>query len=78
MVKRISCRVVRSVPLSGRGDFSQHVERRADKHFKGRDVEAANVRFETPGNPATYSFRCGTAGISVDDGPTGRIFDFYA
>ena len=78
MVRRISCRVVRSVPLSGRGDFSQRVRDGAGRHFKSRDVEAANVRFESPGNPATYSFRCGTAGISVDDSPIGRIVDFYA
>ena len=75
MVKRISCRVISSVPLSKSRSISRRSSRSDDKRRKIGDTVAANV--SGPGNSVAYTDRLGITGSFVDDGLRGQILDCY-
>ena len=88
MAKRISCRVVRTVPLSTSNEALRHVDGSNNKHPKADNVTAANVSRSRNSvrEPKTYNLalgilaytgRLGTARVSVNDGPIGWILDCY-
>jgi len=77
VVKRISCRVVRSVPFKRSGGES----RRAgcwDAGSWGGCVDVANVSFKSPDNSVVYRSRRGAVQIPLREDCAGRILDFYA
>ena len=77
VVKRISCRVVRSVPFSRSVGLSQRARGRDAERSGSGYADVASVGFESPSNSVTYTFGPGGARVSVDEGPAGRILDFY-
>jgi len=119
MRKKISSRVVRSIPLSKSSEGLRHSSRSNDKHHKIGDVVAetptgfpsapsrgqvypcesrgdglqnwvpgkkyvwegpepsANVQVKHSSNPITYTDRMGITRVSIDDGLTAQILDFY-
>jgi len=103
MRKKISCKVVRSIPLSESSEILRHSSKSNDKHHKISDVAAetptakksvwegshfakdckmgsepsANVQVQHSSNPVTYTERLGIARVSIEDGLTAQILDFY-
>lgn len=77
MIKRISCRVVRSVPLGRSSDALRHARQPNDEHHKIGDVVAVNIRARHNGTPVAYTGRLDIAGVSVGDSPIGQILDCY-
>ncbi len=86
MAKRITCRVVRSVPLgegwrSSRSSRNRRKvsSRHADVRFYQPDNPVSDCKFEDAVcQPAIYAKRSGAAKLSSGQGPTGRILDCYA
>ena len=78
VVKRISCRVVRSVPLSGSGDVSRRSRRRDAQHSRGYYGDARHVRLESAGDSFDRGFGVGAGRVSADECPAGRFLDFRA
>ena len=87
MLKKVSCRVVRSVPLGKSGVASQCA---GNKHYKSGDAvggiskapyhvweAGANVRVGQRGDWISYTGRRERARVSNDDGPLGQILDCY-
>ena len=77
MVKRISCRVIRSVPLSESGEARPYASQSDNMHHEIDDVVASNIGLRHPHNSVTYTSRLDTARVCADDGPTGQILDCY-
>jgi len=103
MKKRISCRVIRTIPLSKSSSCElRHTSRSSDKSHKMSDAAgtpntkkcvcepAANAQVKHSGNPVrdpkaykpalgtlTYTDRLDIARVSIDDGLTAQILDFY-
>ncbi len=102
MRKRISCRVIRTIPLSKSSCELRHISRSSDKSHKMSDAArtpntkkcvwepAANAQVKHSGNsvrdpkahkPAlgtvTYTDRLDITRVSIDDGLTAQILDFY-
>jgi len=116
MRKKISCKVIRSIPLSESSEILRHSSKSNDKHHKISDVVAetptatksvwegshprlrgdeftpakagakdckmgpepsANVQVQHSSNPVTYTERLGITRVSIDDGLTAQILDFY-
>lgn len=70
MTKKISCRVVKSVPLSKNSEILRHISRPAYRHHKVGKTAAANVNYTD--NPAK------TAGwLCVGKSGRGQILDCY-
>jgi len=78
VVKRISCRVVRSVPLSGSGDFSRRSRPGDAQRSMGYYEDARHVRLESAGDSFDRGFGAGAGRVTADAGPTGRFLDFHA
>ncbi|MHC4666481.1 MAG: hypothetical protein ACYS9T_11105 [Planctomycetota bacterium] len=76
MTKRITCRIVRSVPLSKSADALRYASEPGAGRQEVCDV-AAKAEVRHAGNRTTYSGRHGTARISKNDRATGRILDCY-
>lgn len=87
MLKKVSCRVVRSVPLVKSGVASRYA---GNKHYKSGDAvggiskalyhvweAGANVRVKEGGDWISYTGWGGRAKVSNDDGPLGQILDCY-
>ena len=102
MRKRISCRVIRTIPLSKSSDELRHASMSNDKSHKMSDAArtpntkkcvwepAANAQVKHSGNSVrdpkahksalgtlTYTDRLDIARVSIDDGLTAQILDFY-
>jgi len=102
MRKRISCRVIRTIPLSKSSDELRHASMSNDKSHKisntGRTPNtkkcvwepAANAQVKHSGNSVrdpeahksalgtlTYTDRLDITRMSIDDGLTAQILDFY-
>lgn len=77
MVKRIPCRVVRSVPFTRSDDASQSrrcgSERRADG-----GVDGAAGGFEAPINSSGYTFRAKAVGAGFGASAVGLALDCLA
>ena len=73
MIKRISCRVVNSVPL-GQGGGVRFARVSRDVHAGGREVgrEVGCV-----GDVVTYTARRGILRESMECGMSGRVLDCY-
>ncbi len=78
MVKKISCRVVRSVPLSRSSDARLWVNQPDKKPHKFRDATVVNVGVRRTGNSLIYTARGDTVRVPIGNGPTERILDCYA
>ena len=77
MVKRISCRVVRSVPLRGSGDIWLRANHLEEKYRSFEDTAVA-VGVRRAGNLTVYTSRGDTINVSAGDGRTDWSFDCYA
>ena len=80
MVKKISCKVVRSVPLSKSSSVLPHSSESNNEHRKADDIAGADVHEPADnGNSATHASRLDAAGIytSAEDGLTGKMLDCY-
>ena len=102
MRKRISCKVIRTIPLSKSSCELRHTSRPSDKSHKMSDAArtpntkkcvwepAANAQVKHSGNSVrdpkahksalgtlTYTDRLDIARVSIDDGLTAQILDFY-
>jgi len=70
VTKKISCRVVKSVPLSKNGDILRHVSRLADEHRKVGRTFAENGNYID--NPAKT-----TGWVCLGKNVAGQILDCY-
>ena len=102
MRKRISCRVIRTIPLSKSSCELRHTSRSNNKSHKMNDAArtpntkkcvwepAANAQVKHSGNSVrdpkdhksalgtvTYTDRLDVTRVSIDDGLTAQILDFY-
>jgi len=77
MVKRIPCRVIRTVSLSKSSDLLRHAGRSDNKGPKARDIIAVDVRVRHGRSSVIYTRCLGTLNEAFDDGPIGQILDFY-
>ncbi len=66
MRKRISCRVIRSIPLGRSGDAHRHASRPDHKHSKISDTAAL-----------TYTDRLDGTKVSFDEASAAQILDLY-
>jgi hypothetical protein len=86
MAKRITCRVVRSVPLgegwrSGRSSQNRRKasSSRSYARFYQADYPVSDCKFEDAVcQPAIYANRSGAVKLSFDQEETARTFDCYA
>ena len=93
MRKRISCKVIRTIPLN---QFNQcgvelrHASRSNDKSLNIRNTAAgnpntkkyvwepaANAQARHTSNSVTYSDRLDITRMSIDDGLTAQVLDLY-
>lgn len=89
MRKRITCRVIRTIPLSKSSGELRHASRSNDKSHKISDAArnlnikkciwepAANAQVKHSTNSVTYTDRFDTIRMSIGDGLTAQILDFY-
>ncbi len=77
MVKKISCRVVSSVPLGKSGEALRHVWGSNNKRHRVGDIVAVNIPVRHAGGLVTYTSRFGIARALIDNGPMGQILDCY-
>ena len=102
MRKRISCRVIRTIPLSKSSDELRHASMSNDKSHKISNTArtpntkkcvwetAANAQVKHSGNSVrdpkahksalgilTYTDRLDITRMSINDGLTSQILDFY-
>ena len=75
MIKKISCRVVDSVPLGRSSSIIPRVSRSNDERLRPGDTAAANV--SSPGNTVLYTGRLGITREFVDGSLIGQILDCY-
>ncbi len=75
MIKRVSCRVVSSVPLGKGSSRLRPISHSNDEHSKRAD--AAPVDAGRPGNSVVYTSQLVTVKESADDFLVGRILDCY-
>ena len=78
VVKRISCRVIRSGTFKRSGDVSRRSVSRDVKGGGSSYADAASVGFRFRSNSAICTLRPGTAGVFAGESPLGRFIDFYA
>jgi hypothetical protein len=90
MRKRISCKVIRTIPLGTRIEELCYTSRSKDKsHNINNRTSTSNTNqhvWETTTNPRVkdfgksviYTERLDIKRISVDNGPTTSIFNYYA
>ena len=77
MVKRVSCRVVSSVPLTGRGGASS-VKRGDAERSWDHNVDAVRGGFKSPNNSNGYTFRPDAARVPLGESAAGRLLDCLA
>ena len=77
MVKKISCRVIRSVPLSESSKARLYASQSDNMHHEIDYIVASNIGMRHPHNSVTYTSRLDTARVRADDGSIGQILDCY-
>lgn len=77
MRKRISCRVIRSIPLSKSSDILHHTSMSNDSYHKMGPEPSQNAQVRYCGNAAIYIDRLEITRVPTDDGLTPQILDFY-
>ena len=77
MIKRISCRVVSSVPLGKSSDALRHAGQPNNEYHRIGDAAAVNICARHNGTVVTYTGRLDIAGVSIGDSPIGQILDCY-
>lgn len=77
MIKRISCRVVSSVPLDRSSDALRGARQPDNKHHKISNAAAVNIHAGHNSTVVTYTGRLDIAGVSIGDSPIGQILDCY-
>jgi hypothetical protein len=77
MIKRISCRVVRSVPLGESSEALRDARQSVNEYHRIGDAAAVNICARHNGTVVTYTGRLDIAGVSIGDGPIGQILDCY-
>ncbi|HEW79451.1 MAG TPA: hypothetical protein ENH34_05775 [Phycisphaerales bacterium] len=75
MVKRISCKVVNSVPLAKRGGERRKAYRPNSEDRRNSNLAVKNVNIKKADPSLTYTDRLNIAGVSIDSSQTGRILD---
>ena len=83
MRKRISCKVVRSIPLSRSSDGLRYVHVSInDKPYNISDASirtpSANAQVRHANNSFTYTGSLKITRVPIDDGLTAQILDYYA
>lgn len=90
MRKRISCKVIRTIPLGKRIDELRYTSRSNDKSYNinNRTSTSNTIKsvWEMTTNPRVkdfsksviYTERLDITRIPVDNGPTTSIFNYYA
>jgi hypothetical protein len=76
MVKRISCRVVRSVPLSRGSSRWRDIDYSHGEHHRTGSAAASDAA--RANNSVVYTSRLVTAREFADNGVAGQILDFCA
>ncbi len=89
MRKRISCTVIRTIPLSKSSCELRHKSRSSDKSHKMSDAAgtpntkkcvwepAANAQARHTNNSVTYTDRLNITRMSINDGLTAQVLDIY-
>ncbi len=77
MVKRISCKVVGSAPLTKRGGERRKAQRADSKDRRTDGVVIKNAQVKDAGNSVTYTAQSGIAKVFINDSPTGQSLDSY-
>ena len=77
MVKRISCRVVRSVTLDKAGGFLHSATHPDNNPHESDDIISADTGFKCKSNSVGYKGRSNTAVVFVDNGLAGQFVDCY-
>jgi len=77
LVKRISCRVVRSVPFQNGADISR-VGRCDVEHSVDRGVDFGEAGFESPCNSSGYTFRADGVRAGFGESAVGLLLDCLA
>ena len=89
MIKRISCKVIRTIPLSKCGVELRHASRSNDKPHNISNASrtpntkkhvwesAANAQARDTNNSVTYTDRLNITRMSINDGLTAQVLDIY-
>jgi len=90
MRKRISCKVIRTIPLSQCGVELRHASSSNDKPINISNTAAgnpntkkcvwgpaANAQVRLTSNSVTYTDRLDITRMSIDDGLTSQVLDLY-
>ena len=78
MIKRISCRVVSSVPLGGVSESFHHASRLDNNHYNAGSPADLSFQSGNVAEPIAYTTRPGRAKASIDDSWRVLGLDFYA
>ncbi|MHC4740267.1 MAG: hypothetical protein ACYS9Y_15265 [Planctomycetota bacterium] len=77
MVKRISCRVVRSVTLDKAGGTLHSATCPDNNPHETDDIISPDTKSKYKSNSVGYTSRSNIAAVSVDNGLTGQFVDCY-
>jgi hypothetical protein len=77
MTKRITCKVIRSVPLNKATDRLMRSDQLSSKHSSSSDVAAVNIRIWRTNNSVAYANRLNKSKVAIDRYPVGQILDCY-
>lgn len=77
MVKRISCRVVRSVPLDKADSILCYAAWPNNNPHDADDATAADGSFKYKSDSVSYTILSNIASASVDNSLTGQFVDCY-
>ena len=77
MTKKISCRVVRSIPLTKRGGERRKAYRPNSKDRRNSYITVKNAQVKKAGHSVTYTAQSGIAKVFINDSPTGQSLDSY-
>jgi len=79
VVKRISCRVIRSVPFSKTGAGLPSARQPNNHQYESGSVPIANIRLKHNRNPVNDNLKAFNIGLGIlNDFPIGQILDCYA
>jgi len=77
MIERISCTVIRSLPLTTANNIFPQANRPDTSRPKIDDVVAVNVRVRRTNHPSIHSVRPAIPPAAINYHPTGQILNCY-
>ena len=77
MTKRISCKVVRSVPLGKSSEVLRDANLFDNKHHNIGNIGVVDVQPGPTDNWVSYTGQLGRAKVSADNDPMGQILNCY-